>query len=184
MTSKTVWRAAVLLALAFGITWSAAAQERLRAPTPNTTAPRLLPVAETKLVMEGIAQANFQGLERNLKQKPAEAETWTFLRGQALLVAESGNLLMIRPPRNDGQNTWMQRATDMREAAATLAKHAGNRDYERCQTALTDLANTCNRCHQTFRVQVPIGAPADKLAPQLEKIGPPKGQIKGNRDTE
>src|SRR5262245_9874898 len=133
MTRNPLPRAAVLLALALGVTFSADAQDRARpaplpAPSPGP-APKLVPVAETKLVMEGVAQANYQGLDRNLKQKPADVEAWTFVRGQALLVAESGNLLMIRPPRGDGQTAWMQRATDLREAATALAKHAGNRDY-------------------------------------------------------
>src|SRR5258708_2326017 len=65
----------------------------------NKPAPRLEPVAETRLLMEGLNQANFRGLERLLRQKPAEAEAWSFARGQALLIAETGNLLLIRPPR-------------------------------------------------------------------------------------
>ena len=160
MTRNTVPRAAVLLALALGVTYSADAQDRAR-PAPGP-APKLVPVAETKLVMEGVAQANYLGLERNLKQQPADREAWTFVRGQALLVAESGNLLMIRPPRNEGQTAWMQRATDLREAAATLAKHAGSRDYDRAKAALADVATACNRCHQTFRVPVQIGPAPEK----------------------
>jgi hypothetical protein len=173
MTRKTMGRAALLLALALGMTWSAGAQERIAAPGAKANPPRLVPVAETKLVMEGVAHANYQGIERNLKQKPEDVETWKFVRGQALLVAESGNLLMIRPPKTDGQNVWMQKASDMREAATTLAKHAAARDYERSKAALGDVANSCNRCHQTFRVQVLIGAPPAE-----------KGERKADRDTE
>src|SRR5437588_1825499 len=114
MTRKTLWRAAILVALACGTTLSADAQERIRAPAATANPPRLTPVAETKLIMEGVAHANYQGIERNLKQEPKDVETWKFVRGQALLVAESGNLLMIRPPHNDGQNTWMLRAADLR----------------------------------------------------------------------
>jgi hypothetical protein len=159
---KHLLRAAILLALATVVTLSADAQERLKAPA-TATPPRLIPVAETKLVMEGVAHANYQGLERNLKQKPADVETWTFVRGQALLVAESGNLLMIRPPRNDGQTVWMQRAAELREAATTLATHAGKRDYDQSKAALVNVTNSCNRCHQTFRVPKQIGPPpADK----------------------
>jgi hypothetical protein len=112
-------------------------------------------------------------LERNLKQKPADVETWNFVRGQALLVAESGNLLLMRPPHNDGQTVWMQRSADLRETATTLAKYAGKADYERSKTALVDVTNSCNRCHQTFRVPVQIGAPPAE-----------KGERKAERDTE
>ena len=45
--------------------------------------------------MEGVAVANFRGLERLLKEKPNSTEAWTYARGQALLIAETGNLLLI-----------------------------------------------------------------------------------------
>jgi cytochrome c556 len=168
-------RTLVLLTLAFVMTLSASAQERIKAPAATTPAPapKLTPVAETKLIMEGMAHANYQGLTRHLKEQPADAETWKFVRGQALLVGESGNLMMIRPPHNDGQTVWMQRAADLRDAATVLAKHAAKADYERSKAALTEVTNSCNRCHQTFRVPVQIGAPP-----------PDKGERKTERDTE
>jgi hypothetical protein len=35
----------------------------------------LEPVAETRLLMEGLNAANFKGLNRLLREKPADAET-------------------------------------------------------------------------------------------------------------
>ena len=99
-----------------------AAQAPGRAPGP-----RLEPIAETRLLMEGLAQSNFQGLERLLRDKPADVETWTFARGQALLIAETGNLLMLRPPRNTGQTAWLERANELRSAAARLARTLARR---------------------------------------------------------
>src|SRR5439155_996458 len=83
--------------------------------------------------------SNFRGLENHLKQRPADLETWAFARGQALLIAESGNLLMLRPPKTTGQDAWMDRATDLREQATRLAQQAAARDLERCQLALIEL---------------------------------------------
>ena len=40
-------------------------------------------------------------IERLLSQKPADVQSWTFARGQALLIAETGNLLMLRPPKGE-----------------------------------------------------------------------------------
>ena len=68
--------------------------------------PKLEPVAETKLLMEGLLHANFRGLERILNQKTPDAQGWTFARGQALLIAEGANLLMLRPPKNQGEQAW------------------------------------------------------------------------------
>jgi Cytochrome C' len=117
---------------------------------------KLEPVAETRLLMEGMAQANFNGLERLLKDKPADNETWAFARGQALLIAETGNLLMLRPPKNPGETAWMDHSRELRDAATALAKNTAARDYEGSRNALGDLAVSCNRCHQTFRVQARI----------------------------
>src|SRR5262245_43582038 len=118
--------------------------------------PKLEPVAETKLLMEGLMHSNFRGLENHLKQRPADLETWAFVRGQALLIAEGGNLLMLRPPKNAGQDVWMDRAADLREQAVRVAQQAAARDAERCQLALIELAGTCTRCHQSFRIPVQI----------------------------
>lgn len=136
----------------------------------NETSPRLEAVAETRLLMEGLAQANFRGLERLLKQPPKDAEAWVFARGQALLIAETGNLLMLRPPHNQGRSAWYERATDLRSAATRLALAAAGRDYQRCRSGLGDLANACNRCHQTFRVKHTVrpfadGGDSDELPP-------------------
>jgi Cytochrome C' len=125
-----------------------AALQRTAAP------PRLEAVAETRLLMEALNQSNFRGLERLLRTKPTDVESWGFIRGQALLIAETGNLLLLRPPRNSGEETWQSQATDLRQAATALARAAGNRDFDRCRVGIAAVANVCNRCHQTFRVPV------------------------------
>lgn len=115
-------------------------------------APQLTPVAETKLLMEGLAASNLRGLEGLLTKPPPDAEAWRFARGQALLLAETGNLLLIRPPRSAGQDAWMDRAADLRDSAARLARTIAGQDLVRSRTGLLEVAAACNRCHQTFRV--------------------------------
>jgi hypothetical protein len=127
--------------------------------------PKLDPVAETKLVMEGLALPNFKGLERHLGQAPKDNQAWTYARGQALLIAETANLLLIRPPRNQGQDRWLERATELRTSAAQLAQSLALKDFEGSRTRLASLAASCNRCHQTFRVQVQIAPFQDGPAP-------------------
>lgn len=136
-------------------------------PPPARPQPKLEPLAETKLLMEGLAQANFRGLERILKQRPQEHKPWVFARGQALLLAETGNLLMIRPPHNEGEPVWYQRSLEFRDLAMSLARSLSQKDYQGSRTALSNVANSCNRCHQTFRVAVQIRAFED--GPREEK---------------
>ncbi|HJZ58551.1 MAG TPA: cytochrome c [Gemmataceae bacterium] len=125
---------------------------------PNKkAAPKLEAVAETKLLMAGLADPNLKGLGQLLKAKPKDAEGWTFARGQALLVAETGNLLMLRPPKGrDAQDSWMALSAELRDNATTLARTTAAKDYVQSRAALATTANTCNRCHQTFRVGVRV----------------------------
>ena len=46
----------------------------------------------------------------------------------------------------------MTHAAELRDGATALARSAAAKDYVQARTALAGLANTCNRCHQTFRV--------------------------------
>jgi hypothetical protein len=152
--------------------------ERLPGPQPPQAkfTPKFEALAETTLLMDGLAHSNYLALEKHLEGKgPRDGDTWTFARGQALLIGETGNLLLLRPPRNEGRDTWMRRAMDMRQSAADLAKRLANRDLLRSRDAMLDLANKCNNCHQTFRVPTRIG-PNKEL--------PPPGAKSDGRDSE
>jgi len=142
--------------LAAPLIFAAPANPQLLPRNRPLPGPKPEPVAETRLLMEGLLEANFRGLRKNLRQPPTDQETWTFLRGQALLIAETGNLLMLRPPRSDGQEEWLTSAATLREKATILAKAAAARDTDRARRSLALLAGTCNRCHQTFRVKVQV----------------------------
>jgi hypothetical protein len=165
----TVQRLGALVLLAAGAVtlYAVVPAAGQREPPPVRARPRLEPVAETKLLMEGLALPNFRGLEKILKQKPDSAEAWTFARGQALLIAETANLLGLRPPRSDrAQAAWFARTADLRDGARAVARSAAAQDYERARAQLVKLANTCNRCHRTFRKAIEIvpfeEAPAGK----------------------
>jgi cytochrome c556 len=154
----------LLLVPAFALLCTTPAQVQ---QTNGYRAPKLEAVAETRLVMEGIARSNFNGLDKHLRQQPADVETWTFVRGQALLVAETANLLMIRPPRNPSETIWMSRAMEMRDAATLLARAAADQDLTRSRAGLQAVAQTCNRCHQTFQVPTritPFAEPGERRA--------------------
>src|SRR5947209_12040360 len=163
MFKRCTLRRAVFLAPAAWLVAVGPALPQIQPPRP----PRPQPVAETRLLMEGINLPNFKGLEDLLRKKPADVDSWTFARGQALLIAENANLLMLRPPRGQGRDAWLTRAGELREAATGLARASAGRDYPRTRAGLAALAETCNRCHQTFRVTTRLtpfkeAAPADK----------------------
>jgi cytochrome c553 len=164
MTTHIVTRSLLplaLLTLVAVIVWQAPTEAQ--PPTTKTPAPDFVPkfeaIADTKLLMEGLTNTNYRSLNKLLKTRPTDAETWSFVRGQSMLIAETGNLLLLRPPRNAGRDTWMKLAMEMRSQAAELSKQATAKDYLKSRTAFNNMTTSCNRCHQTFRVPVKI-APA------------------------
>jgi len=161
-------RAALVLAIGALLLIAQPAASQLRRREAAKT-PKPEPVAETRLLMEGLNQANYRGLERLLRDKPADVEAWTFARGQALLIAETGNLLMMRPPRAKGQDAWLDHAAELREAATALARTAAKRDLDRSRNAFRDLAGACNRCHQAFRVAVKLVPFAEAAEAERER---------------
>ena len=50
----------------------------------------------------------------------------------------------------------MERATELRGTAAQLARVLASKDYEGSRAGLLRVAQSCNRCHDAFRVQVRI----------------------------
>ena len=174
MTTSTIVRAGSLLALAFALLAAGGSAQTLRTqPQPQQKNEKFTPkfeaLAETRLLMEGMAHPNYRSLHRLLKEKPADNETWVFARGQALLLAETGNLLLLRPPRNNGRDTWMKLAMAMRDEAGELARKAAARNHVGSKAALTNVTNACNKCHQTFRVNVRVGPDKDKEEKDAEE---------------
>jgi hypothetical protein len=126
-----------------------------RPATPAFT-PRFEVVADTRLLMEGMLHSNYRSVGKLLKTKPADRDTWVFARGQAILIAEAGNLLLLRPPKGTGRDTWMKMSMDMRSKAVALATATAAKDHAKSIRALADLKGGCVRCHQTFRVDVKL----------------------------
>jgi cytochrome c556 len=167
MTSKLLGLSTLLLALAAAGLGAGQSTEKKPTPLPAPRAqPKLEAVAETRLLMEGLMAPNFRGLETILKKRPDKTEPWTFARGQALLIAETANLLMLRPPHaKEAQAVWFARAGDLRAAAVELARSAAARDYEVSRKNVVRLANACNHCHQSFRKDVEV-VPFEEAAPK------------------
>lgn len=119
--------------------------------------PKFEVVAETRLLMEGLLHANYRGVNKLLARPPADLDTWVFARGQAILIAEAGNLLLLRPPRGTARDTWMKLAMDMRTQATALARQVAAKDHAGTKVGLARLTDSCNRCHTAFRVPVKVG---------------------------
>jgi hypothetical protein len=140
--------------------------------------PRLVPLAETRVLMDGINWPNFIALEQGLKRPPRDDHSWLALRDHALLIAENGNLLLLRSPGKKSE-AWTDRAVALRTVAARLADAAAERNAGRSRQVLLELARTCDRCHDTFQTGVQIvrwtqqQGDTQSAAPAAPSVPPP-----------
>jgi cytochrome c553 len=78
-----------------------------------------------------------------------EAE-WTALEGQALMLAESANLLMM-PGRARDQKQWMADAKLMLDAGAAAVAAAKAKDVAAISALSDQLMESCTSCHRHYR---------------------------------
>jgi hypothetical protein len=91
--------------------------------------------------------------------QPLDAKGWTDARNQALVLAESGNLLMVGTRVRDNGN-WMKMSRAMVDAAALAATAAEKKDAMALETATDAITVSCMECHRPYRDQGrQMGAP-------------------------
>ena len=78
-----------------------------------------------------------------------EAE-WGALEGQALMLAESANLLMM-PGRARDQKEWMTYSRLMLDAAADSLAAAKKKDVDGIVLVGEKLLESCTSCHKAYR---------------------------------
>jgi hypothetical protein len=78
-----------------------------------------------------------------------EAE-WGALEGQALMLAESANLLMM-PGRARDQHDWMKYSRLMLDAAADALTAAKKQDVDGIVFVGEKLLESCTACHKGYR---------------------------------
>jgi cytochrome c556 len=81
---------------------------------------------------------------------PKTDAEWTALEGQALMLAESANLLMM-PGRARDQKQWMADAKLMLDAGAAAVKAAKTKNVEAVSAVSDQLLESCTSCHKHYR---------------------------------
>ena len=81
---------------------------------------------------------------------PKTDSEWTALEGQALMVAESANLLMM-PGRARDQKQWMADAKLMLDVGADAVAAVKKKDVEAIVALSDRLMESCTTCHKNYR---------------------------------
>jgi hypothetical protein len=81
---------------------------------------------------------------------PTTDAEWNVLQGQALMLAESGNLLTM-PGYTRPDDRWKADAKLMRDAGAAAYKAAMAKDVAALEAVSDQLYESCTTCHMHFR---------------------------------
>jgi hypothetical protein len=124
---------------------AAPAPPRRTAPPPAT----VRPVATMKQLMTEMIKPASDAVFKAASEAPSTAAAWTELHGQALALAEEGNLLMIgnRPP---DRGEWMRMSRAMIDAAASAVKAIDAKNADALSMAGDQIYETCESCHAKY----------------------------------
>jgi hypothetical protein len=157
MQNKTVLLAAIMMLSGCGREGPAASTAAPQAPAPAASE-AFKPVATVKQVMLGITVPASNAVFAVAGEAPANDAAWQAVEASALAVAESGNLLLMKPRAVDDQE-WRQYAIALIDAGARAAEAARAKDAEKTGTAGDDMYNVCEQCHAKYMTKPPAPAP-------------------------
>ncbi len=88
------------------------------------------------------------------RDEPKTEVQWNTLANQALMLAESGNLLLM-PGRARDQGNWVTASKIMIDAGTAAYKAAKAHDLDGVRAVNDKLYASCVTCHQQYRTNYP-----------------------------
>ena len=130
--------------LALSVALAAAAAQTASSPAPMRN------VGSMSDLMVKIIYPTSDAIFYVESRTPTTDAEWTTLEGQALMLAESANLLMM-PGRARDQKQWMADAKLMLDAGAAAVKAAKTKKVEAVSAVSDQLLESCTSCHKHYR---------------------------------
>ena len=121
-----------------------------RADTSSSAKNTAKPVEESMHeFMEYVFQPTYKRLKQSMATEPADRSTWKAIKSDSLILAESGNLLLLRKPEQQA-DVWNQHSVEVRELGGKLYRAAAKKDYKTARHNYTAMLTRCNSCHKAF----------------------------------
>lgn len=118
--------------------------------TLTAQAPGIRPIASVRQLHDAMITPASDAIFSAASEPPTTDAGWTAVRNHAVVLAESGNLLMV-PGRAKDKGDWMKFSAAMAEAAARALRGAEARAPEALLKASDDVAAICEACHEPYR---------------------------------
>ncbi len=122
-----------------------AAAARTEESSPQAAGPK--PVGDTTEIMKAMTIPASSAIWNVGRNPPADEEAWQALRNNAVLLAESGNLLLIGSRAKD-EEIWRKTSLAMVEAGSLALKAAKAKDADGVNDAGNLLVDACEMCHE------------------------------------
>jgi hypothetical protein len=143
--------ASLLTAMTVGLFWSGSPPHpAARAAEGEGQKSEAAPVEEDMHeFMEYVFQPTYQRLKTQIASQPADNQAWKGIKSDALILAEGGNLLLIRKAEED-QADWNQHSLQVRDLGGQLYRAAKAKDLQASRRHYEAMLTHCNACHQQF----------------------------------
>jgi prophage DNA circulation protein len=121
----------------------AAAAGRAQEGSPDKAA------ATVKEIMQTMTEPSSDVIFTAASEPPTTPQQWEAVRKSAVVLAESGNLLMTGGRAKDN-TTWMEMARALVDQTEATLKAAEARNSEALSKAADDAYLTCEACHGRY----------------------------------
>jgi len=108
------------------------------------------PVGTVRELMIDIIYPTSDALFYIERDPPKNDHDWNVIRGTALTLAESGNLLLTGTRARD-QDRWVKDTKLMIDAGAAAYKAAQKKDMQAILDLNEQLSTSCTTCHRHYR---------------------------------
>jgi cytochrome c556 len=107
------------------------------------------PIGSVPELMRALTIPSSDAIFKAQGETPQDAAGWATLQTNALILAESGNLLMIGERARD-TGTWRKDARALIDAAAAAVNAARAQNVEQLGQAADAIYNACEGCHKDY----------------------------------
>ena len=122
----------------------------LLATATMADAPAFQPVGTTLQLMRAMVIPSSDAIFAVPGQAPKDDKEWAGVQNSALILAESGNLLMMNGRAKDG-GEWMKDAKALVYAGNAAFKAANAKDVNKLTDIGDDILTACETCHKKYK---------------------------------
>ena len=147
------WSIGAALAILLGAGAPGLSAQNPKAPArPAAAATAVKPVATVGEIMQLMTIPLSNAVFEAGGEPPKDDKSWDEVRGKAIALAESGNLLMLGSRAKD-RAAWMKFSRAQVDAAEAAAKAAAAKNGDQLSAASDALYETCAACHKVYLTQ-------------------------------